>query len=109
VLQIDMYGEKTNIRSFRYSDEVDTALQSSDGSNLNEKFGNLVRKCYFDLPKRQDELKGVQKQIDDKRKEYWDLVKQLEKVHNLIQTLQTLERYGEMATKVAKDISEGKK
>jgi hypothetical protein len=102
-----MYGEKTNIRSFRYSDEVATAIERADGSNLNEKFNNLIQKCYFDIPAKEKELKEWQDKITKKRDEYFDLCKELEQVHHLIQTLQTLEHYGETAARQAENITKG--
>lgn len=73
---------------------------------MNQKFENLVRKCYFEAPKWEKEVEAWKKKTEEKRNEYFELCKQLEQVHDLINTLQLLERYGEIAVRKAKYISE---
>lgn len=43
-------NQKTNIRSFRYSDRVASILESMEGANLNAKFENLVLFCNDKFP-----------------------------------------------------------
>lgn len=71
---------KTNIRSFRYSDEVAGIIEGFQGSNLNEKFENLVLYCFWnrkkldmEIAQKQDKLCKLTKQIEDKKEELFDV------------------------------------
>lgn len=55
------------IRSIRFSDELYELIDRQEGDTFTQKFENLVTKCVWELPRKQDELKYVQAQI---RKEY---------------------------------------
>jgi hypothetical protein len=101
-----MYGQKTNIRSFRYSDYVAKCLESFPGNSLNEKFENLVTYCYDEVPQREKQLEGLKKEIKAKQQESFELEKKLREVHDLIKTLETLQYYGDLAARKAKSISE---
>lgn len=96
---------KSNIRSFRYSDKVGEVLEGFQGSSLNEKFENLVLYCFDRLETRKKDLAKIEKDIEAKRKEYYELCRQLQDVSSLMQTLQTLQRYGDIAAKQAEAIS----
>lgn len=65
-----MTGKKNNIRSFRYSDEVAEILEGMEGSNLNEKFENLVRTCYVRLPEVQGMIELYEGYLNDMRDKY---------------------------------------
>jgi len=95
---------KSNIRSFRYSDEVAEILEGFSGDSLNAKFENLVLHCYKLLPKKKKELNQITKQVEDKEKEYIKLCSQLQEVSSLISTLETLKRYGEIAARQAQPV-----
>jgi vacuolar-type H+-ATPase subunit I/STV1 len=101
-----MNGDLTNIRSFRYSDFIATQLESFEGSSLNAKFNNLVSYCCAEIPNRKKELERINKQIDDKRNEYSKLCKELQNVSDLINTLKSVQYYGEIAARKAKSIAE---
>lgn len=62
---------KTNIRSFRYSDEVGGILEKFKGNTLNEKFENLVLYCFWNMKK-------IDRQLSQKQKEYDELCKKVE-------------------------------
>jgi hypothetical protein len=42
---------KSNLRSFRYTDEVAAILEAQEGNSLNEKFESLVLFCFYNLEK----------------------------------------------------------
>lgn len=46
-------ANKSNIRSFRYSDEIACILNQQPGESLNAKFEYLVESCYCDIERRQ--------------------------------------------------------
>lgn len=62
-------ARKNNIRSMRFSDEVIEMIESQQGENFSQKFENLVTRCMWELPRKEEELKRLDKEIDDKRAE----------------------------------------
>lgn len=96
---------KSNLRSFRYSDKVAAVLEGFQGGSLNEKFENLVLYCFDRLETRKKDLAKIEKDIESKRKQYFELCKQLQDISSLMQTLKTLEHYGNIAVKQAEAIS----
>lgn len=61
-------GPKSNIRSMRFSDTMIEMIESQAGETFTAKFEALVQRCMWELPKKEEELKGIQKQIDHERK-----------------------------------------
>lgn len=64
-------GMKTNCRSFRYSDEVAAVLENQPGKSENDKFEQLVLRCFYKLPdleKREAELQqSIMKKLEQMR------------------------------------------
>ena len=58
---------KNNIRSFRYSDEVKEILENFDGVSMNEKFENLVKYCFGQVPVVETRLKDLNREIEEKQ------------------------------------------
>lgn len=71
-------SKKTNIRSFRYSDEVAAILEQQVGHSINDKFEQLVLECYYKLPELQKQHKELQQKIDSQRKELHFLLEEVE-------------------------------
>lgn len=63
-----MTTKKSNIRSMRFSDEVVRIIEAQAGDNFTAKFEALVTRCVWELPRKQQELKEIQKQIENERK-----------------------------------------
>lgn len=51
---------KCNVRSFRYDEEVRQIIESFVGHSYNEKFENLVKTCYYDLPRMKERIKRAE-------------------------------------------------
>ncbi len=60
---------KSNIRSFRFDDEIAAIIEKYDGSNLNDKFNNLIRYCFIKLPEAKEQLKELENEIKVKKQE----------------------------------------
>ena len=60
-------GRKSTIRSIRFSDELLELVDRQAGRNFTEKLENLVTRCTWELPKKEDELLRVQEQIREER------------------------------------------
>lgn len=85
---------KTNIRSFRYSDEVAGILQAFTGATLNEKFENLVLHCFWERQNLEKKVREKQRQydalcrkIEQKRAELMDIESLMEKKQELLVAL----------------------
>ena len=62
-------AKKNNIRSIRFSDEMMEMIESQAGDSFTAKFEALVTRCMWELPAKEEELKFIQKQIDQERKD----------------------------------------
>ncbi len=60
-------ANKSNIRSFRYSDEIACILNQQPGDSLNAKFEYLVESCYCEIERKQEELARIERQIEQRR------------------------------------------
>lgn len=72
--------KKTNIRSIRFSDELADLIDQQTGNTFTQKFENLITRCIWEQPKREEELERLDKAIAQKRE-------QLRKIHAQIANL----------------------
>ncbi len=76
-------ANKSNIRSFRYSDEIACILNQQPGESLNAKFEYLVESCYCDIERRQEELARINQQIEQRRQVLHNLENATEELNRL--------------------------
>lgn len=62
-------AKKNNIRSIRFSDEMIEMIESQAGETFTAKFEALVTRCMWELPRKEQELKGIQERIDCERQQ----------------------------------------
>ena len=60
---------KNNIRSIRFSDELAELIDRQQGDTFTQKFENLITKCVWELPAKEEELKQVEDQIKKTREQ----------------------------------------
>lgn len=60
---------KTNVRSFRFDDEVLKIIEGFEGDNCSDKFDRIVRHCFMAVPEAQRQLDDLETQIKNKKKE----------------------------------------
>ena len=80
-------SKKSNIRSIRFSDELAALIEQQVGDTFTEKFTNLITKCVWELPQKEERLKQVESQIENERQQ---LRKMLERTRKLSMTLYDL-------------------
>ena len=68
-------AQKNNIRSIRFSDELAELIDRQVGRTFTEKFENLITRCVWELPQKEEQLKQIQKQIDQERQRLAELQK----------------------------------
>lgn len=56
-------------KTVRLSDEIIEMIEAQAGENFTAKFEALVTRCVWELPKKEQELAGIQERIDRERKE----------------------------------------
>ena len=66
-------AQKNNIRSIRFSDELAELIDRQVGRTFTEKFENLVTRCVWELPKREAEIKRLDKEIEKRKQELKEL------------------------------------
>ena len=62
-------ANKSNIRSIRFSDEFAELINQQIGDTFQARFENLITKCVRELPKKQEELERLEKQIKKKQQQ----------------------------------------
>ncbi len=65
---------KPNIRSIRFSDELAELIEQQAGDTFTQKFEGLITRCVWELPEKEEELKRIQKQIDERKQELRELI-----------------------------------
>lgn len=89
-------AKKNNIRSIRFSDELAELIDRQVGDTFTQKFENLVTRCVWELPKKEEELEQIEQQIQKKRAELKEIYKKTaewrQTIQNITPRLWTLER-----------------
>ena len=97
---------KSNIRSIRISDEMAELIDQQTGANFTEKWENLVNRCVWELPKREEQLKAIQKRISQEQQRLWDLQRATEQLQMLEGDLAAARRSFQIVERRAKQIAE---
>lgn len=66
-------AQKNNIRSIRISDDMAELIDRQAGANFTEKWENLVTRCVWELPQKEEQLQQIQKQIEKERERLCNL------------------------------------
>lgn len=80
-------ANKNNIRSIRFSDELAELIDQQVGRTFTEKFENLITRCVWELPQKEEELERIQIAIDQKRKQLYDLSKKVADTRTMVEDL----------------------
>ena len=68
---------KNNNRNIRISDHMLQLIERQRGNNFTEKWENLVIRCNWELPEKEKQLKALDDQIAQKRKQLQEMNKEL--------------------------------
>jgi len=96
---------KTNIRSIRFSDELAELIDRQAGKTFTEKFENLITRCVWELPKKEEQLKRIQEQIKEEQERLYKFQKATEELRRLEQDIKTAEHYFKIIERRAKTIA----
>ena len=98
--------KKGNIRSIRFSDELAELIDRQIGDTFTQKFENLVTKCYWELPRKEEELRRIQEKIRQERQRLSDLQQATAMLHMLERSIKDAQRYFGVVEQQAKRIAE---
>lgn len=59
--------QKNNIRSIRFLDELAELIDRQIGDTFTAKFENLITKCVWELPQKEEQLRIINEQIQRKQ------------------------------------------
>ena len=94
-------AKKNNIRSIRFSDEMIEMIESQAGETFTAKFEALVTRCMWELPRKEQELKGIQERIEYERKQLARIQKRIREMDQNILTAESAVRNYNYAMKSA--------
>lgn len=83
-------AKKDNLKSIRLSDEMIEVIETQQGQNFSQKFENLVTRCMWELPKKEQELRRVQQQLDKQRHELQRMITKVNRYKDRLQTFDML-------------------
>lgn len=82
-------AQKNNIRSIRFSDELAELIDRQVGRTFTEKFENLVTRCVWELPQKEQELERLKQEIRQKQQQLQEMKNQVYKLSGTINQLFT--------------------
>ena len=68
---------KNNNRNIRISDQMLQLIERQHGNNFTEKWENLVIRCNWELPKKEEEIRQLDEQIAQKRAQLREMDKMI--------------------------------
>lgn len=87
-------AQKSKIRSIRFTEKMIEMIESQVGDTFTAKFEALVTRCMWELPKREEELKRIQKLIQEESSRLENIQKKtLEIENNAYRLNRMLENY----------------
>ena len=93
--------KKSNIRSIRFSDETAELIDRQQGDNFTQKFENLVTRCVWELPAREQELAELERHIEEKRRQLQQMSQQAGELGETLDSLLPKVRALDLAVKKA--------
>ncbi len=99
-------GQKNNIRSIRFSDELAELIDRQAGRTFTEKFENLITRCVWELPKQEQRLEAIREKIAQEQKRLSDLQRATEQLRMLEKDIKNAQFYFGIVERRAKQIAE---
>lgn len=93
--------KKPNIRSIRFSDETAELIDRQQGDNFTQKFENLITRCIWELPAREQKLAELERLIEERRKQLQQMSQQAGELGETLNSLLPKVRALDLAVKEA--------
>lgn len=81
-------AQKNNIRSIRISDDMAELIDRQAGANFTEKWENLVTRCVWELPQKEEQLQRIQHQIQNETEKLYKLIDYYNKLNWVFKDLE---------------------
>ena len=79
---------KSNLKSVRLSDDLIELIEQQVGDTFTAKLENLVTRCVWELPKKEEELRQIQKRIQNERQKMAEASSRYAKMLNHLRDLE---------------------
>lgn len=99
-------AQKNNIRSIRFSDELAELIDRQIGDTFTQKFENLITRCVWELPQKEQLLAQIQDRIKQEQERLYRLQQATEELKRLERNLQSAKHYFGIVERQAKAIAE---
>ena len=96
---------KNNIRSIRFSDELAELIDRQVGDTFTQKFENLVTRCVWELPQKEEQLQALETQIRLKQRQLTDIQSAIQKLRQMEQDIRSVQKTLTRIKKNAETIS----
>ena len=80
-------AKKKNIRSIRFSDEIIEIIEAQEGETFTAKFETLIRKCYQEIPAKEQELNSLNRAIKERREQLGRMTNKCESYRRRLQSM----------------------
>lgn len=90
----------------RFSDELAALIDRQIGDTFTQKFENLITRCVWELPQKEEELRRVQEQIKQERQRLTEIQKASKQISSLMWHLKNAQDYIKNVEVLAKTITE---
>lgn len=97
---------KNNIRSIRFSDELAELIDRQVGDTFTQKFENLITRCVWELPAKEEQLARIQADIQRERDRLYNLQRATEQLRMLEQDIKSAQHYFGIVERRAKAIAD---
>lgn len=97
---------KNNIRSIRFSDELAELIDRQVGDTFTQKFENLITRCVWELPQKEEQLARIQADIQRERERLYNLQRATEQLRALERDIKNAQSYFGIVERRAKAIAE---
>lgn len=84
---------KGHIRSIRISDDMAALIEQQAGNNFTEKWENLVTRCVWELPEKEQRIKNMMELAEKKKEEIQELNEIHKEITDMLFTLEGAQRY----------------
>lgn len=99
-------AQKSNIRSIRISNDMAELIDRQAGANFTEKWENLVTRCVWELPQKEEQLKAIQAEIKQERQRLYDLQMATKMLWMLKRDIKSAQYYLQIVKQRTKQIAE---
>ena len=94
-------------KTVRLSAEVIAMIEAQAGENFTAKFESLVTRCMWELPKKEQELAGIQERIQYERKQLARIQKRVRELdQNIMSAEQAVRNYSYSLKNVIKRLDD---